>query len=438
MRYDEGYRFLADPSKRIDLWDCVKYIRLDGAGFLSLGGEIRLRFEGYENDSFNSNPKADSDSFLQRYLFHADYHPTEWLRIFGQLQSSLENGRPEPTGPPDFAGRRPTDRDTIDIHQLFTDLVTTTGADERLTLRLGRQEMSYGSGRLIGPREGPNNRRAYDAVRFLYERDDLSVDGFFSSPVEVDTEGFDDQNVNDVWFWGVYATMPFHPLRGMRLDLYYLGLSNPHDVFSQGAGREQRQTVGLRFFGNLGRWDINDEAIYQFGRFRSGDISAWFVATDQGYTLADLWAKPRLGLRVSGASGDSSGNDADLQTFNALFAPGNYFTEAGLLSPQNFFNIYPNIRITPFPRWTAELAVDFHWRENLGDGIYRPGGSVIYKGDKDFGRFIGTEIYFATGWQVTPHLGLYGAYSHFFAGQFIHQNLGRDVDFVGLWTIYKF
>src|SRR5436309_400935 len=44
-------------------------------------------------------------------FFHADYHPAEWLRVFGELQSSLEGGRP--------GGPRPPDRDAIDIHQLF-------------------------------------------------------------------------------------------------------------------------------------------------------------------------------------------------------------------------------------------------------------------------------------------------------------------------------
>jgi hypothetical protein len=32
---------------------------------------------------FSTNPNADNAYFLQRYLLHADYHPTEWLRAFG-------------------------------------------------------------------------------------------------------------------------------------------------------------------------------------------------------------------------------------------------------------------------------------------------------------------------------------------------------------------
>jgi hypothetical protein len=449
LRYDEDYRFLADPAQRIDLWDWIKYIPLDGAGFLSFGGEARERFETYQNEYFSTNPKADNAYFLQRYLFHLDYHPAGWLRVFAQLQSSLENGR---SGGPPPGGPRPPDRDAIDTHQLFVDLVGKIRKDGQLTLRVGRQEMSYGAERLIAAREGPNNRRAFDEVRLLYRQGAVSVDAFFGNPVEIDRTGaFDDWAVAGVRFWGVYATMPFHPLPGIRSDIYYLGLINPQVTFNQNypfpqfpPEREECHTVGTRFFGTLGHWDLNDEVIYQFGQFGSGQVNAWSIATDHGYTLAKLWGQPRLGLRAAVASGDSNKNNPSLQTFNPLFVRGNYFTEAGLLSPQNFFDVFPSIRIKPGPKWSAELGFDVHWRENLGDGIYKvggyggSGGSPIYPGNRDFARFVGAELVLGTAWQATRHITFSAAYSHFFAGQFIHQNNGEDADFGALWTTFRF
>jgi len=436
LRYDEDYRFLSDPAQRIDLWDWVKYIPLDDAGFLSFGGEARERFETYKNEYFSTNPNADNASFLQRYLFHLDYHPSGWLRIFAQLQSSLEAGRP--------VMPRVPDRDPIDMHQLFVDLVGNIRTDGQLTLRVGRQEMSYGAERLIAAREGPNNRRAFDEVRFLYKQGDVSVDAFFGNLVEIDRTGaFDDWNVPGR-FWGVYATIPFPQLPGIRTDIYYLGLISPDVVFDQGRGREECQTIGTRFFGTLGHWDLNDEVIYQFGQFKSGPVNAWSIATDHGYTLGKLWGQPRLGLRAAVASGDSNANDANLQTFNPLFVRGNYFSEAGFLSPQNFFDVFPSIRIKPSPKWAAELGCDVLWRENLGDGIYKvggpagSGGSPIYSGNRDFARFVGTELVLGTAWQATRHITFSAAYSHFFAGQFIHQNNGEDADFGALWATFKF
>ena len=220
------------------------------------------------------------------------------------------------------------------MHQLFVDLVGNIRKDGQLTLRVGRQEMSYGAERLIAAREGPNNRRAFDEVRLLYKQGAVSVDAFFGNPVEIDPTGaFDDRAVAGVRFWGVYATMPFHPLPGIRSDFYYLGLINPQVSFNQNypppqfpPEREECHTVGTRFFGTLGHWDLNDEVIYQFGQFGSGQVNAWSIATDHGYTLGKLWGQPRLGLRVAVASGDNNKNNPNLQTFNPLFVRGNYFT----------------------------------------------------------------------------------------------------------------
>jgi hypothetical protein len=432
LRYDEDYTFLSDPAQRTNLWDRIKYIPLarGRAGYLSFGGEARERFETYENEFFSTDPDADNAYFLQRYLLHADYHPTEWLRGFAQLQSSLEDGR--------AGGPRPTDRDSIDVHQLFADIAINLSDERRLTLRAGRQEMLYGSERLISVREGPNNRRAFDAARFLYKQGEVSVDAFFSSPVEVDSGAFDDQHIRDLWFWGGYATVPLAPWRGIKMDFYYLGLHNPDAVFAQGAGREERHTLGTRFFGNAERWDFNHEAIYQFGRFGPGEIQAWSVATDHGYTWTNVWGEPRLGLKAAIASGDRSTNNANLQTLNPLFPRGNYFTEASLLGPQNFFDVHPSLRLKPTEKWTADLGADFYWRESREDGIYTPGGSVIYQGNREFSRFVGTDLSLLVGWQATRNLKISAAYTHFFAGRFIRQNGGEDVNYGALWAAYKF
>jgi len=427
LRYDEDYSFLADPAQRTEWLDFLKYIPIaDGRlGYVSIGGEARERFETYENEFFRTDSDADNAYLLQRYLLHVDYHPTEWLRGFGQLQSSLEDGRP--------GGPRPSDRDSIDVHQLFLDLTW-----QPVTVRVGRQEMAYGSERLISVREGPNTRRSFDTARVLYRNDAISVDAFFSSPVEVDRGAFDDQHIHDLWFWGGYATVPLTALPGIKMDFYYLGVHDPEASYSQGSGREERHTIGTRFFGKLGRWDFNNEAMYQFGRFDSGDITAWSVASDNGYTLEDLWGKPRLGLKAAIASGDRNANSADLQTFNPLFPRGTYFTEASLLGPQNFIDAHPWVRIQPAVQWLVDFGADFYWRESLEDGIYKPSGSLIYSGNSSFGRFVGTDLSLLASWQPTRHISASAAYTHFFAGEFIHQNGGVDVNYGALWATYKF
>src|SRR5262245_47531591 len=55
LRYDQDYSYLADPSARSDAWwEPLKYIP-SGEGdyvYLTLGGEIRIRHENFENNNW--------------------------------------------------------------------------------------------------------------------------------------------------------------------------------------------------------------------------------------------------------------------------------------------------------------------------------------------------------------------------------------------------
>ena len=160
FRYDEDWSSLADSSRRGDWLDPLKYISLGRPGwFLTLGGEIRERFELLDEPGFGTGPEDQNGYFLQRYLLSGDFHFGDRLRFFGEVQSGLEYGR---TG-----GGRPTDIDKLSLHQAFVDWKLARSADHSITLRVGRQELGFRSGRLISPAEGLNVRRSMDGARLM-------------------------------------------------------------------------------------------------------------------------------------------------------------------------------------------------------------------------------------------------------------------------------
>ena len=62
LRYDEDYSYLADPNARSGAWwEPLKYIPSDETGdvYLTLGGEIRPRYESYENNNWGQEPAPD-------------------------------------------------------------------------------------------------------------------------------------------------------------------------------------------------------------------------------------------------------------------------------------------------------------------------------------------------------------------------------------------
>src|SRR6201987_6331321 len=204
-RYEEDWSFLSDPAKRDDFWDRIKFIPLneDRNVFLSLGGEIRETYERFHNTNFGLSPDDPDVYLLQRYLFHVDFHAGQRFRFFGELNSSLEDGR---TG-----GPRALDEDKFDVHQGFVDFVVLKPRENySLTLRIGRQEMAFGSGRMIDLVEGPNVPLSFDGFRLSWKSPEWKVAGFATRPVQNEPGIFDDPPQHDFSFWGFYATHPLH------------------------------------------------------------------------------------------------------------------------------------------------------------------------------------------------------------------------------------
>ncbi len=95
LRYDEKYAYLRDASRRSGYLDAIKFIPLNANRdcYLTLGGEIRGRYEYDHNSLWGRGPQDDDGYLLQRYMVHADAHFGDYLRIFTQFKSGLEDGR---------------------------------------------------------------------------------------------------------------------------------------------------------------------------------------------------------------------------------------------------------------------------------------------------------------------------------------------------------
>jgi hypothetical protein len=437
LRYDEDYSYLKDNARRTDFWDPIKYVPLRGREdwYLSVGGEVRERFEFFHNldeGGAPANSQGNNADLLQRYLLHADLHVGPSFRFFGQFVTGLEEGR--------IGGPRPDiDKNVFDAHQGFMDTVLFLGGDtDTLTARLGRQEFEYGSGRIIDLRDGVNLRLAFDAARLLFHAGDLQLDAWWSKPVRNRTGVFDDDPDPDRSFWGVYAVHPLPILPQGHIDLYYLGFENKQAVYVQGRGYELRNSLGTRLWGTPLPWEYNFEYLWQFGTFGPGTIEAWTAAHAVRYNFSDLPLKPRLGLRFDIASGDNNPATPNLQTFNPLFPSGIYFNLLNPVGPLNMIDLHPTIDLTVGPKVTASLDWDFFWRESLSDGVYRISG-VPLRGANGGARYVGNSPAFTVVWNPTRHLSLLASYVHFFPGTFFQDNPpGKPADYFTTWLDYKF
>jgi hypothetical protein len=433
LRYEEDYSYLRDPAQSRDSLDAVKFIPLDDSGdeWLTLGGEVRGRYEYFHDSLWGQGPQDPDGYFLLRTMLHADWHWRKAVRFFTQLKSGIEHGR--------NGGPRPTDEDRLDLNQAFLDMKSSGDEGPALTLRLGRQELAFGSSRLISYRESPNVRLAFDGIRAIMETGDWRVDALAVEPVLTKTGSFDDSADRHQKLWGLYAVAPFPTLPGGHLDLYYLGLKRDTARFDQGTAPEERHSVGLRLWGQASGWDYNFESVYQFGTFGSSSIAAWTVASDTGFTFAAVPFRPRLGLKADIASGDRGQNGQTLGTFNALFPRGAYFNESALIGPANLIDIHPSAELHVTQSVSVSLDWDFFWRESQHDGIYGPAVNLVRSGQTSSARYIGSQPSLRTEWRPSRHWTVAATYAHFYAGSFIQQSgPGHDVDYFSTWITYLF
>ena len=428
LRYDEDWSGLRDPACRTDFLDRLKFVPLGSRAYMTLGGEARLRYERYSNPGFGTDPRTDGGYLLQRYLFHSDIHFTSAFRLFLQFQSGLENGR--------NGGPRPTDKDIADVHQGFLDIPLAHFKDSPLIVRVGRQELEFGSGRMVGAAEGLNIRRAFDGLRFHYNHGKWSFNSTLLRPVALKPGEFDDVPDHTQSLWGIGGN---RQTRFGGASLYYFGIDRKSIRMTSLNGRDLRHTIGSRWWGAHGKWDFNDEYFVQFGSFAHRDLLAGAGSIELGRNFADIRFRPRIGFRAdltSGGAGNAPGDS--VHTFLPLFPAPPYSGRNELLSSANLMQVSPTFRVV---FWKATLFLDspFSWRSSTTDGIYNFADILVRAGNHTDARYVGSQPGGQIDLQLTPHWSAGLQYSHFFAGEFLTKTPpGKDVDYFVLSSSFKF
>lgn len=430
LRYEEDYTVLKKDS--VSNWyKKMKYAAVpkNSNTYMSIGGDIRYQYFWFQNEAWGEAPKDKDGYIFTRYLAHADFHAGKHFRTFIQLQSSFANGMEKAPSP--------VDENQLDLHQAFFDVALPL-KKHSLTVRVGRQELLYGSQRLVAVRDGPNNRHSFDATKLIYAHSNWKADLFFSHYVRSKQKIFDDGFNKNTRFWGVYIVKNKLPLL-KNIDLYYFGLRKRNTTFDDGNGKELRHSIGGRIWSNKSNWRYDIEGVYQFGSFADKRIAAWTFSVNTGYRFSAVKFKPEPGLKTEFISGDNQYDDNRLQTFNPLFPRGGYFGLVSLIGPSNLFDIHPSLAFELTRKLFLNMDYDIFWRYSENDGIYGPNVALIYSGKNNAHKYIGRQ--FSTDLVYTPNNFLYFRceFTWFKAGDFLKAaSPGKNILFTAITTQLKF
>lgn len=431
MRFDEDYSYLQNDTAA-SWYTKLKFAPLSASGknYLSFGGEARYEYVYTHDADWNENGEGTNGYLLQRYDVHADLHLGQRLRVFGQLRSALENGSKDPP--------RPIDEDQLNVQNLFVDVIAWQKNKQQLTIRAGRQELDYGTGRLISVREGPNVRQYFNGGKIMYNAPSLAVDGFVMEDDHVQKGVFDNKSSHEINLWGMYAHL-IVPASG-NMDVCYIGIHRDNAVFEEGQGRELRHTIAARYWKYGGGFIYNVEGAYQFGSFAGGRISAWTAAFDLGYKFDQVKFAPSVNLRNDYISGDAKPGDGKLQTFNPLYPKGGYFGFNPRIGPANLIDLHPYVTLALTSKLTMQADAVFNWRYSLMDGIYRPSGSFNLAGEGSSSRYIGTAYLLSVSYAFSKYMVLNCGGQFFKTGAFIHDKIqpAANSSFANVQLAFKF
>jgi hypothetical protein len=432
--WDIDWSYLAQPAASrtpaTDWSDRLHYIPLGENNFLSVTGQMRERGEYQDHPAFGAQP-PDNGYLLQRYLVSSDLHLGKHFRTFVQLDSGVIDGR-------DGGPRPGIDEDKLDFNQGFVDITPWKASDRFFTVRAGRQLISLGSTRLIATGAGLNVEQPFDGFRLMLQAGRWTLDGLAVRPTEAKTGLFDNEPNPAGELWGLYLSRSLPSLRA-NADLYYLGYDHKSVHYVQGTGHEQRETIGARVWSHTSTWDYDFEYTAQFGRFKTGNITAWGTGYHLGYRFDHARFAPRPELDGGVLSGDHNAHDNTLGTFNPLFPNGNFLSQSILLGPFNLIIVRPTYKMALTRKASSNTNVELLWRQATADGVYNIAGILTHAPGTSTARFIGTQIQQEIDYAFSRHLSGSLAYEHFFAGEFLKQSPpGHSLNFISPQLTYNF
>jgi hypothetical protein len=446
--YENDFRYLDKGEEPVDCFDRLKRIPFgcsDGlwehTWELSIGGEERYRLQndmqganGGLGNPFALRGLRDNRYDLLRTRVYGDLWYKDLFRVYVEYIDAQSFNQDFPP--------LATDVNHSDLLNAFIDVKLLDLGGQRVYGRVGRQELFYGSQRLISPLDWVNTRRTFEGAKIFYRSEKFDLDGFWVRPVLNYPGRFDSVDYNRQ-FAGVWGT--YRPVKGQAIDAYYLYLDSdlpvPFGGTPGGRAGYDLNTFGGRWSGDhkaselFARlqesalagdilWDV--EGAYQVGDFSNRLVSAGMATAGVGYHFSKLPMQPEFWAYFDYASGSRNPlGTGTFATFNQLFPFGHYYF--GFLDVVGRENIHDwNFQASVYPtKWITALVQYHVFRlDQATDALYgvTPGYPVLRRDPTGAaGTNVGQELDFLANFQLDRHNSVLVGYSKLFSGDFIRQ-----------------
>src|SRR5262249_53476348 len=158
--YDNNFSYIDNPLYHD--WfpgDRLKRMHIGDCAVMDVGGQYRMRQHHETNMRSFGVTGVDDDFLLYRTRLFTNLQVGDDLRVYAEYIDAEENYERHPA--------RAIEVNRSDFLNLFVDVGLYENGNGKLTFRGGRQELLYGSERLVSPLDWANTRRTFEGYKFL-------------------------------------------------------------------------------------------------------------------------------------------------------------------------------------------------------------------------------------------------------------------------------
>lgn len=392
------------------------YLNAELPRSIRFSGEERIRFEGLSGIGFLP---ADNRYLLQRLRLNLEVKPANWLKFVFQAQDSrvfFTNVSPAPA----------TQKNPMDLRIGYVQV----GNEESgpVMVRAGRQDVTFGEGRLVGDPGWSNVGRTFDGVRAAFHAGKFRVDALSGISDKIYTDQFDTPTPGE-HFHALYGSLTNVVPQSTIEPFFFWKLEHGVKGETVKLGNLDERTAGVHWVGKLpAGFDYGLETAWQRGYQANEPIHAWAGHFVLGHTFADKRHKPRLFFEFNRGSGDVNRKDGVHGGFDPVFiAAHDKFGLADVFAWTNLTHQRTGLKFKVTKSVGVTGSYNSYFLTDPHDGVYS-GTKLLIASNGSQGTHVGESGELQGTWAMRKHTSADVTVGHIFPGEFLKKT-GHDATY---------
>ena len=399
--------------------------------WIQFGGQFRNRVESQDGFHFAATDDVYDLTQLRVGLY---LQPTGWFKVVGVTQDSrvffnhhVPNASPY--------------QNLWDVREAYAQFGGSTRG--WVDFAVGRQILSFGDERVIGPSDWSNMGRTFDALKLDLHHAGVKV-SIFAASVIIARDGVIDHHLAGNNLYGIYSGFT-HWIPHATVEPYVLWRVAPGDVHlseNAGLGHLDEVTGGARIAGTLpAGFDYDVEMNKQTGSLGRYTIDAWGGHWNAGYTFTQAAVRPRPFVEYNYASGNKNPNGNSWGTHDQIYPSAHDKMDfADQFGWRNIKDLRTGVSEKLGTKWELTEVFNDIWLATRKDALYNNSGSIAVAAHPGASSsHVGIELDLVAAYRQNRHVTFGFGFAHLFAGRFLQEATpGKEYNYPFAYSTYVF